>query len=264
MLSCLAGDKLPRMENEDEHFTTDSGLGPLRVWHDAGARSAAMNMAIDEVLVQQMNGSESSEPKPILRYYDWARPSVSIGYFQRWQETVTQADLEEVDLMRRWTGGGRVDHREDHTYTLVLPREHPLFLLSPAENYKWIHRCVVRALEQIGATATVTDSANSFSPRGEGSPNCFDCPVQFDVVNDEGGKLAGAAQRRTRWGLLHQGSVVEAGLAEHRQDWEKSLAEILSGNSGELMTWQAPATWLERAEQLAEEKYARQTWLEKF
>jgi len=134
----------------------------------------------------------------------------------------------------------------------------------PSDNYRWVHRRVVSALKRIGTFAAVTDSDASFLPRRGESPNCFDSPVQFDVVNDDGSKLAGAAQRRTRGGLLHQGSVVELGLAENRQDWEKMLAELLSGDKSQLIDWQLPPTWLEQAEELAKEKYATPEWLEKF
>ncbi len=252
------------MANEEEWLTNCSGLGALRVWRDDVARSAAMNMAIDEVMLRQMDGADSGDQIPVLRYYDWARPSVSIGYFQRCRETIGPVEIGELDLVRRWTGGGRVDHREDLTYTLVVPREHPFFFLAPTDNYRWVHDRVVQALENIGATARVTDSENTFSPRGGDSPNCFDSPVQFDVVNDEGGKLAGAAQRRTRWGLLHQGSVVEPGLAEKRRDWETVLANLLAGDDNEIIAWELPSSCLQQAEELAEEKYATQEWLEKF
>lgn len=250
------------MEDKKENFNGYSGLGPLRVWRDDTPRTASMNMAIDEVLVRAMGEPEPS--MPILRYYDWARPAVSIGYFQRWRETLEADKIENLDLVRRWTGGGRVDHREDETYTLVLSREHPLFLLPPSSNYRWVHGCVVNALDQIGLKALVTDSSNTFSPRRGASPNCFDSPVQFDVVNDAGGKLAGAAQRRTRWGLLHQGSVVEPGLAGRRREWQAALADLLTGNRGELVDWQPPSSYLEEAENLAAEKYTLQSWLEKF
>ena len=265
LVSCVIGrDSLSGMGNGDDYLAECSGLGPLRVWWDDTPRSAAMNMAIDEVLVRQMVESESGDQIPILRYYDWARPSVSIGYFQLWKETVDPKEIDEVDLMRRWTGGGRVDHREDLTYTLVVPREHPFFFLPPADNYHWVHNCVVMALERIGRIATVTATGNKFLPRRGESPNCFDSPVQFDVVNDEGGKLAGAAQRRTRWGLLHQGSVIEPGLAENRRDWEEALSDLLSGEEGRVIEWQLPPSWLEQAEELCKEKYASADWLRKF
>lgn len=253
------------MQSESDSFLTRGGLGPLRVWRDQQPRSAALNMAIDEVLLREMH--ESAGKVPILRYYDWLRPSVSIGYFQRWRETLQTGEFEGVDLIRRWTGGGKVDHRADQTYTLVVSRDHQFYFLPPAENYRWVHRQVVGALQQIGTQVLVTDTVDSFSPRGDHSPNCFDRPVQFDVVDDGGAKVAGAAQRRTRWGLLHQGSVVDASLNEddqNRGDWERALAGLLSGDDQNVIDWQPPVEWLQQAESLAEEKYAPKSWLEKF
>lgn len=252
------------MQSDDNSFLAGSGLGPLRVWHDDQPRSAALNMAIDEVLLREMHESEAKIP--VLRYYDWLRPSLSIGYFQKWRETLEASELESLDVIRRWTGGGKVDHREDLTYTLVVSRDHSFYYLPPAENYRWVHRQVVAALQQIGKRALVTDTVDSFSPRGDHSPNCFDRPVQFDVVDDDGEKVAGAAQRRTRWGLLHQGSVADTGLidGESRQAWQASLAKLLSGKRSEVIDWQPSEACLRQAEQLAEEKYAPKSWLEKF
>lgn len=252
------------MHSKEDSFLVERGLGPLRVWRDEQPRSAALNMAIDEVLLREMHESEAKVP--VLRYYNWLRPSLSIGYFQHWRETVKACELESLDVIRRWTGGGKVDHREDQTYTLVVSRDHPFYYLPPAENYRWVHRQVVAALQQIGKQALLTDTVDSFSPRGEHSPNCFDRPVQFDVVDDDGGKVAGAAQRRTRWGLLHQGSVAEIGLndSENLQVWQVSLAELLSGKRSAVTDWQPSEDCLQQAQQLAEEKYAPKSWLEKF
>ncbi|MGE9268270.1 MAG: hypothetical protein ACQKBY_09245, partial [Verrucomicrobiales bacterium] len=66
---------------------------------------------------------------------------------------------------------------------------------------------------------------------GEGgdSAACFEKPVCWDVLGPNGEKLAGAAQRRSRAGFLHQGSVMTRAeilarlpdfLADHWQDWE--------------------------------------------
>ena len=239
-----------------------SGLGQLCVWRDDTLRSAALNMAIDEVLTRQIG--DGGGQRPLLRFYDWERPAVSIGYFQKWHETVDPAEIGELDLVRRWTGGGRVDHRQDWTYTLVAPREHEFFQFKPLASYQWVHRHVASALERIGAEAALTETENTFLPGGKSSPNCFDSPVRFDVVNEEGGKLAGAAQRRTRWGLLHQGSVAVNGLAEGQKDWEMTLADLLSGRDGTVVNWQVPPDLLVQAAELAEEKYASQSWLEKF
>ena len=86
--------------------------------------------------------------------------------------------------------------------------------------------------------------------------NCFTNPVQADVMlNDR--KIAGAAQRRTRAGLLHQGSIQRVdlgnGLAER-------FAKELSGNCN---MWSLPETIHYRAQEIAAQKYGTESWLRK-
>ncbi len=84
----------------------------LRLIQEKEPRSAAENMAVDEVLL-------CTADYPVFRSYGWIRPSVSFGYFIPWKEVVSQ--YAERDLVRRWTGGGIVEHGEDFTYSLVFP-----------------------------------------------------------------------------------------------------------------------------------------------
>ena len=84
----------------------------LRLIQENEPRSAATNMAVDEVLFLTAN-------EPVFRSYSWIRPSVSFGYFTPWKSVVKR--YSERDLVRRWTGGGIVEHGEDFTYSLVLP-----------------------------------------------------------------------------------------------------------------------------------------------
>jgi lipoate-protein ligase A len=78
--------------------------------------------------------------------------------------------------------------------------------------------------------------------------------VNADVVLN-GEKVAGAAQRRTRRGLLQQGSIQNVDLAP---EFEKNLAAQLSQHRIEQTIEQAA---VERAEQIAKEKYATAAWL---
>ena len=71
-------------------------------------------MAVDEALLRHVQ-------TPLLRIYGWETACVSIGYFQK--ATVAPSDRPFV---RRYTGGGLVEHGRDLTYTLVLPADHPL------------------------------------------------------------------------------------------------------------------------------------------
>ena len=110
--------------------------------------------------------------------------------------------------VRRWTGGGIVDHRADCTYTLVIPKSEPLAGSRGSESYCAIHKAVAACLQREGQVCELASEDSNQS-----SNACFEKPVQWDLLSGEGGKLAGAGQRRGREGILHQGSVA-AGMTE--------------------------------------------------
>ena len=154
-----------------------------------GPASPARNMAIDEALLREVR-------EPVLRIYEWSVPAVSLGYFQ------PAALAGERPFVRRYTGGGLVNHAHDVTYTIVLPRKHPWMELSMPESYCKIHLGVQAALTACGIVSELTPTAHAVE-----SDACFAKPVRFDIVAGTS-KLSGAAQRRTREGLLHQGSIL--------------------------------------------------------
>jgi lipoate-protein ligase A len=206
-----------------------------------GAGSPARNMAVDEALLRNVR-------VPVLRIYEWSVPAVSLGYFQ------PAALAGERPFVRRYTGGGLVDHAHDVTYTIVLPRAHPWMEMSAPESYCHIHRGVQAALKACGIASELTPAAHEVE-----SDACFAKPVKFDIVAPTG-KLSGAAQRRTREGLLHQGSILlpdparNAGL---RAGFAKAFAAHLElpVESGELT-----AVENARAEELERERYATDAW----
>ena len=207
---------------------------------------AAMNMAVDEAVLTLAR-------RPVLRVYGWKRPAVTFGYFDAWREVV--ARYPGVEAVRRWTGGGVVEHGADWTYSLMVPRGEPFAALSAADSYQRIHAILAEALsdEQAGVNGI------SLTPEAalKVSAACFENPARHDVLRD-GRKIAGAAQRRSRHGLLHQGSVqaitVPATLAE------RFAARLASSCSIRELTREERA----RAEALAEQKYATPAWNERY
>lgn len=199
-----------------------------------------MNMAIDEALLRRASTS-------VLRIYGWARPAVSFGYFLKHDAVAAQWPARE--LVRRWTGGGVVPHGEDLTYTLVVPRSDRVFDLSAPESYRAIHAAVSSAL---GDSAALAQSAAE-----QKSNACFENPAQFDVMLS-GRKVAGAAQRRTKYGLLHQGSIQCGSLAD-------ALRERLgSAFAEDLLPFDFSAELAAEAEGLSREKYATEAWLRRW
>ena len=215
-------------------------LATLNVLDDREAQPASLNMAIDEALLDQT-------AIPVLRFYRWLRPSISFGYFGRYAEVA--ADSERHDIVRRWTGGGIVPHGSDLTYSIVIPRADPFFQQSSLEIYAAVHDAICRAFEANGVEALL---ANAAAPKI--SDACFANPVRADVMSG-GQKIAGAAHRRSRAGLLHQGSIQRSDLPDRFRD---DFAGILCPRF-ERMTLSPKL--LERAAEIAEKKYATNEWL---
>lgn len=219
----------------------------LEFWRDEVARTGAENMAIDQLLMERIG------VHPILRVYRWSEPALSFGYF------LAMADVEALfppegglNYVRRWTGGGIVDHRIDITYTLVIPRTHRLSRARGAESYCVIHKALAASLLQMGESARLTPV-----DEGDGALACFDNPVAHDVTDAAGQKMAGAGQRRTRHGLLHQGSVVAgAGAVELGEKFTSSL-------SAEVRPWAPDGRFFQDAACLARDRYATDAWLNK-
>ena len=171
--------------------------------------SAAANMAIDESLLRHAQA-------PVLRIYGWEEACVSIGYFQK-ASVVTAG----TSFVRRYTGGGLVEHGRDLTYTLVLPASHPLTKAGTLPSYRAIHEGVASALRAAGIDCALTTA----QPKKDHA-SCFLKPVPADVLDPQGKKLAGAAQRRTKQGCLHQGSILLA--VSIPQDFSKILSDHLA------------------------------------
>ena len=89
-----------------------------------------------------------------------------------------------------------------------------------------------------------------------GSHGCFANPVHADVVID-GRKVAGAAQRRTRRGLLQQGSIQGVDLENHlAQRFARALSNKCSKRK-------ITEEMLNRARELTQCKYRTTAWLRK-
>ena len=179
---------------------------------------AAENMATDFLLLQRYPRAEAAR----FRHYAWRAPAFTFGYSQKFPFVQTQLPLgERFDLCRRPTGGGVVDHRDDWTYALVIPRGHPLEELRATQSYREIHEALAAALRAQGVPAATKQVREPDS--GEGGPAgvCFQRAEIFDVVHERSGeKIAGAAQKRNKRGLLFQGTIWRP-AAGGAVDWER-------------------------------------------
>jgi lipoate-protein ligase A len=274
---------LESTRNDRREDATQRLFSSLQVCHDILPHSAAMNMAIDEALLQ-------TAESPSIRFYQWSSPALSFGYFGKFADVAEYAT--ERDLVRRWTGGGIVFHGEDLTYSIIIPAQNAMFAESSAFIYAAIHSALRDALNSDcqraelapAAEAAVTDCENSSGadrgynpsscshapvarpkahssachdgPQGRGYSQhlCFANPVRADVMIDNR-KIAGAAQRRTRAGLLHQGSIQGVDLGNGLVE---RFAKELSDSR---RTWVLPDTIHYRAQEISAQKYRTESWL---
>jgi lipoate-protein ligase A len=215
-------------------------LEALDVYDDDIPRSAAINMAMDEALL-------GSAIFPTLRFYRWRVPALSFGYFGSYADVADQRGDREI--VRRWTGGGVVPHGADLTYSVVIPASHPFFARSSLAIYSDLHDAIREALAENGIA---TSLANAVSPKI--SEECFANAVRADVIS-KGQKIAGAAHRRSRAGLLHQGSIQKAKLPDRfRNDLARAICDRFECKA-------LSPEIIDRATAIAEVKYGTMEWL---
>ena len=93
---------------------------------DTGAHIGAYNMAVDEELLAR---AQAGEQVPVLRFYTWDPPAVSIGRFQKIEDAVNAEACKRrgIDIVRRITGGRAVLHYRELTYSVIARTDDPLF-----------------------------------------------------------------------------------------------------------------------------------------
>lgn len=218
---------------------------------------AAGNMAVDFLLFQRYPQPEAVR----FRHYGWRRPAFTFGYAQKIEFVRSRLPAGEAfDLARRATGGGLVDHREDWTYALVLPRQHPLWDRPGPAIYHAVHDALAAALNALGASVRLQRVEPEVAPGV-----CFERPEIDDVVRElDGRKVAGAALKRGKHGLLLQGSIWRPLLPEIA-DWsalEEKFPRVLGTALGCTITEPGWPAFAPEEEEILVEQYASADWTE--
>jgi len=214
------------------------------VW-DAGPCPPTHNMAWDEALLHFVAREDS---RPVLRLYGWTVPAASFGYFQRYQTVAAATPLRP--LVRRPTGGGLVPHASDWTYALAIPAGHSWHRLRAEESYIRLHTWLQTAFRDVGIPTELAPEARRPRPGC-----CFEGHERHDLLWN-GRKIAGAAQRRTRTGLLIQGSIQPPAAGWDRATFHQALlhaAQLLWG-----VRWKAfepPADLIRHHGELLQTRY---------
>ncbi|WP_428306441.1 lipoate--protein ligase family protein [Lacipirellula sp.] len=258
----------------------------------------AWNMGFDEALLEQAADAGTAT----LRFYQWQEPTLSLGYFQSYDERDTHAASRQAAVVRRQSGGGALMHDRELTYSLSLPADHPLARQSP-QLYDVAHRSLIECLAAEGVGAALhsdrdTPPAAAASPAltGKVEPSdsdaaepflCFARRTSADIVlpgsvaAEPPVKIVGSAQRRRRGAVLQHGSILLdrspaapelAGIEQISgvsitpdwivKNWKGSLATLLKLK----LTPFQPAddsALMDRAEELRAGKYADSAWTQR-
>ena len=193
-----------------------------------GEYSGAWNMARDEALLLCGGESPPSEsppsesPPPVLRFYSWNPPCVSLGRLQK-NFDFSGAQKLGFDVVRRPTGGRAVLHQHEITYCAVIHEKYlPRESRSVIGAYEWLSAGFIEGLKLLGVGASLSDAHSKSTPV---AANCFNAAAQCDFLVD-GKKLIGAAQCRKNDVILQHGAIL---LELDEAAWKESIGGAMEG-----------------------------------
>lgn len=230
-------------------------------------------VALDQILTEDVAAGRRA---PAMRLWQWSHPAVVIGSFQSFINEINPDGVQRhgVTVARRISGGGAMFMEQDNcvTYSLYAPTS-LVDGMSFSDSYPFLDAWVMHALADMGVEA-------------------FYKPLN-DIATPQG-KIGGAAQKRlARGGLLHhitmsydidadkmtevlrigQEKLSDKGIrsAKKRVDplrrqtglsrqqiWDAMIGEFQTRYGAKIV--ELTDDEIQRAEQLAEEKFSRPEW----
>lgn len=176
-------------------------------WHfiNTGFNSGKFNMAFDMALTRICKHDEA-----FLRVYRWEPYCISLGANQNVDSiNEEKAFSDNIDIVKRPTGGRAILHAEELTYSVIIP----LDAQSSAKNiYQEINFALSEGL-------AIYDDKLKFVELHNEQPNfrdfykedksvlCFAAPAKSELKYD-GRKLVGSAQRKLGNVILQHGSIL--------------------------------------------------------
>jgi lipoyl(octanoyl) transferase len=161
-----------------------------------------MNMAIDYYLAQNLREIDD----PVLRFYGWDPYCLSLGFHQDVGEVnLTAVQKNQIDLVRRPTGGSAVFHSEELTYSLVMPVQR----VDHQELFQRIHQLIYEALRVLGYAVQLHAQKEKLNYLKEGQATfvCFNRPA-FTEIKINGKKCVGSAQKLFKQSILQHGCIL--------------------------------------------------------
>jgi lipoate---protein ligase len=160
--------------------------------------SGDLQMALDAWLLDRCRTTGES----VLRFYEWAEPTISLGWHQRtwpqhWRSPTPTG--EPLHLVRRPSGGRAVLHQGDLSYAVVTPSD----LKQRRAVCCQLSRFLVAGFQQLQVELRFGQGGRGYI----GEPGCFSTATTTDLVLPDGRKLIGSAQLWRGPFVLQHGTI---------------------------------------------------------
>jgi lipoate-protein ligase A len=196
-----------KSEISDFQFEISDSKSQIVGWNilDTGAATGSYNMAHDLELLERHAAGELD--RPILRFYSWAPPAVSVGRHQRPESFLDLDACRElgIDVVRRPTGGGAILHEHEVTFS-VIARYEFLGCSSVIAVFRLLGGAIAEGLRVLGIEARLVERPEAPAALFRNQPLCFAVKAACDIEVD-GRKLVGCAQLRRDGAVLQQNSL---------------------------------------------------------
>ena len=164
------------------------------------AASGAWNMSVDQALLETVEQSGQMT----LRIYQWEPATISLGYFQAYDDRQQHEASANCPVVRRKTGGGAIVHDNEITYSLCVPSSER-WSSKNSELYDLVHNSLIELLAGYGVAAHLFGQREGESTRADKDRFlCFQRRAEGDLILGQskvGRKRAASTQKiaTTAW-----------------------------------------------------------------
>jgi len=235
-------------------------MGKEKEWRliDSGYLDAYANMAIDEAIFIMR---EKLGLPPTLRFYSWRPAAISIGYFQRIEDpSLEKYKRQELTIVRRFTGGGAILHKNEITYSLACSNNEFFAFKDIIKTQRLVHGAIIFGLQNLGINAELEEK----QAKRPDPYFCFVNPSKDDII-EEGQKIVGSAQRRRNKAFFQHGSIkISPESRKEKKNRGKIIDSLILGFEKRftirLVSGQLTEEEVKLSQELREAKYSTRNW----
>ncbi len=177
-------------------------------------------MDLDVQLANEFNNSQV-----IFRVYRWKPYCISLGANQNFDEiNIDKAKFNNIDIVKRPTGGRAILHSEELTYSVIYPID---YNTSAHDLYNQINLALKKGLINYNSLLSKIELEHQQPDfkqfyKEDRSAICFAVSAKSEI-NFNNKKLVGSAQRKLGRVILQHGSILGG-------DYHLKIADFLNLN----------------------------------